>query len=165
VRTTELIGLETELSQNSAKPCVGRIVEIASDGAPVIDYQGNELGPLRARTLEVATAAASDVVGREVLLMFESGDVWRPIIVGFVHDTIISPKLEVTIEEPALESQLDFSAKSERMLIEKEEEIFLVCGKSSIRLRSDGKIIIRGTEIVSRASGANKIKGASVNIN
>jgi hypothetical protein len=45
------------------------------------------------------------------------------------------------------------------------DEIQLRCGKSSVTLRKDGKIEIKGTQIVSRASGVNRIKGASVAIN
>ncbi|MCC6418741.1 MAG: hypothetical protein IT429_10940, partial [Gemmataceae bacterium] len=45
------------------------------------------------------------------------------------------------------------------------EEIVLRCGKSSITLRKDGKVVVLGAEVVSRASGTNKIKGAAVRIN
>ena len=50
-------------------------------------------------------------------------------------------------------------------MIEAEEEMILCCGKSSITLKKNGKIILRGTDLVSRSSGGNKIRGATVKIN
>lgn len=41
----------------------------------------------------------------------------------------------------------------------------LRCGKASITLRRDGKVVVRGTHVVSASSGPNKIKGASVALN
>jgi hypothetical protein len=49
--------------------------------------------------------------------------------------------------------------------LEAQEEIVLKCGEGSITLRKDGKIIIKGTHLLSRASGPNRIKGGSVQIN
>jgi hypothetical protein len=46
-----------------------------------------------------------------------------------------------------------------------EEKIELRCGKSSLSMDREGKVIIKGDQLVSRASGVNKIKGAAVKIN
>lgn len=48
---------------------------------------------------------------------------------------------------------------------EARDEIVLRCGQGSITLRKDGKIVIKGTQLLSRASGVNRIKGGQVNIN
>ena len=45
------------------------------------------------------------------------------------------------------------------------DKIVLRCGKASITLLSSGKVIIRGTHIVSRSTGANRIRGGSVELN
>jgi hypothetical protein len=50
-------------------------------------------------------------------------------------------------------------------VIEGRDEVVLRCGQGSITLRADGKIVIKGTQLVSRASDTNKIRGASVQIN
>jgi hypothetical protein len=44
-------------------------------------------------------------------------------------------------------------------------ELVLQCGKARVSLRADGRIVILGGYLVSRSSGVNKIKGASVQIN
>ena len=52
-----------------------------------------------------------------------------------------------------------------RLELEASDEIRLTCGKSSLLLRRDGTVIIKGVTITSRASQTNKIRGATVNIN
>lgn len=41
----------------------------------------------------------------------------------------------------------------------------LRCGKASITLSADGRVTIRGTDILTRAEGANRVQGASVQLN
>jgi uncharacterized protein (DUF2345 family) len=53
----------------------------------------------------------------------------------------------------------------QRLQFEAKDEIVLKCGKASITLTKAGKIIIRGTYLLSRSSGVNRIKGGSVQIN
>ena len=92
----------------------------------------------------------------EVLLIFDRGDPGLPIIVGLVHEVMAAPPVRVG----------DRSAPEQRRVcIEATEELSLKCGQSVLTLRADGRITSRGSEISSRASGANKIKGASVFIN
>ena len=51
------------------------------------------------------------------------------------------------------------------MLLTAGREIVLRCGEASITLTRAGKVLIRGTYILTRSSGANRIKGAAVEIN
>ncbi len=55
--------------------------------------------------------------------------------------------------------------KGKKIYIEAGDEIQLKCGGGTILIDKRGKIVVRGTEIVSRARRSNKIKGASVAIN
>jgi hypothetical protein len=41
----------------------------------------------------------------------------------------------------------------------------LLCGRASITLSEDGKVLIKGVDVVSRATVSNRIKGGSVRIN
>ena len=50
-------------------------------------------------------------------------------------------------------------------IIEGKERIELRCGKAKIVLTSDGKVLVKGTDIVSRSEGPNRLKGASIQIN
>lgn len=87
-----------------------------------------------------------------------------PIIVGFIHDTLHpkprSEEVTLSVERPR-HAILD----GKKIALDAKEEIVLQCGKSSITLKNDGKVVVKGTRIISRASATNKIKGASVRIN
>jgi len=49
--------------------------------------------------------------------------------------------------------------------LEAAEQLTLQCGESSLELRKDGKLLIRGVEILSRATRTHRIKGGTVAIN
>lgn len=94
--------------------------------------------------------------GQPVVLLFENGDMRLPLIMG-----ILGPAAEPAA--PAATPTV--LADGERQVIEAEREIVLRCGDASITLTRAGKVIIKGRYVLSRSSGANKIKGASVDIN
>ena len=50
-------------------------------------------------------------------------------------------------------------------MIEADREVVLRCGDASITLTRAGKVIIKGSYILSRSSGYNKIKGAAIDLN
>ncbi len=129
---------------------IGKIISIKK-GNIFVDYQDNPLGYIRARSIANVKFTDED---RDVLLMFEKNDPRFPIILGIVHDQAI-------IKEDTKEVFVD----GEKIVFDAEKEIELRCGKGTLTIKKDGKIIIKGTQIVSRANKVNKIKGASVQIN
>ena len=60
---------------------------------------------------------------------------------------------------------LDVMVDDKRIEIEGQDEVVLRCGKASITLRRNGRVIIRGTYVESRSTGTNRIKGGAVLIN
>lgn len=56
-------------------------------------------------------------------------------------------------------------ADGDKLVLEARREITLRCGKASIHLAADGRVTIRGTEILSRSDGPNRLQGASVQLN
>ena len=52
-----------------------------------------------------------------------------------------------------------------RVVIDAEDEVVIRCGKASITLRRNGRVIIQGTHVETRAEGVNRVKGGSVQIN
>lgn len=56
-------------------------------------------------------------------------------------------------------------ADGDKLVFEARREITLRCGKASIHLAADGRVTIRGTEILSRSDGPNRLQGASVQLN
>jgi hypothetical protein len=84
-----------------------------------------------------------------------NGDETQPLVLGL-------------LEAPAAlgdAAQRTSERKPETLRIEAGRELVIECGEAKITLRKDGRIEIRGTHLVSRSSGPNKIKGGSVFIN
>jgi hypothetical protein len=141
--------------------CVGLIVSVGKEGQIKVDFPDNPNPPVFARSIISVAPADKE---REVLLTFDNGDPQFPIIVGFIQNQpVIDEKPEtLTLNRESLE---DVVLDGRRITIDAREEIVLRCGNGSVKLRKDGTIIIKGTNLVSRAKAANKIKGAAVRIN
>ena len=146
-------------------PRIGSVKTIDDKGHVFIDFPGNPFKHLTAALAinksEMIALANNDSDAR-VFIYFEDNDLRRPVITGLVYETIdnqIEP--EVMLTEPLNNLLID----GDRRVIEADEEIILSCGRSSITLKKNGKIIIRGTDLVSRSSGGNKIRGATVKVN
>lgn len=141
------------LSTVAAAGCVvGRYLGLSRRGQPLVDFDGNPAGLDGCEARSVCTDFASHqgvAVGRELLLQFERGDPARPVVVGLMQP----PVLAVCTDEG-----VPLTLRADRRLE-------LVCGKASIALSADGKVVIKGTHLVSRSSGPNKIRGATVEVN
>lgn len=136
---------------------IGRVVGFAND-SPLVDYPANPAGaPLPA----LATASVpADTAGRAVAMLFIEGDPARPLILGLVRGN--ESGTQQTEESPApVPARLD----GETVTLTAERELVLKCGRASITLTRAGKVLIRGAYLLSRSSGANRIKGGSVQIN
>lgn len=77
----------------------------------------------------------------------------------------IDPKSQPESSPPQTSKMVEARVDGRKVVLHADCEILIECGASSIMLRKDGKIILKGTEIVSRASGRHKIRGASIEIN
>jgi hypothetical protein len=134
----------------------------------------------RGRPLVVVDEGAAPVVARvctteappteqsgdpvPVLLWLEQGDPLRPILVGFVRETLAAPARaggSAIVNDRTLPIELNGKA----LIFEGQEEIVLRCGQGSLTIRANGQIVVKGTRLISRASESNKIRGASVEIN
>ncbi|SFU99418.1 DUF6484 domain-containing protein [Pseudoduganella namucuonensis] len=103
-------------------------------------------------------------IGMEVVVVFEGGAPARPIILGVLRRD--AGETGVTADADAWPPlQVQVQVDDDRLLISAEREIVLRCGDASLTLTRAGKVLIRGSYILSRSSGYNKIKGAAVDIN
>ena len=60
---------------------------------------------------------------------------------------------------------LAVSLDDQHLVLTAQHRITLQCGRASVTLDSKGNIELRGTYILSRSSGPNRIKGGSVSLN
>jgi hypothetical protein len=157
----EIIG-DAGFSLNA--PCIGRLAGTNQKRDILVEYE--DYGPQPAKLIagiDRKTLMRPENTSREVLLVFEKGDPRRPIIIGLMEDPLES-LISFDLEPEATQAN-DFLVDGKRITIEADEEIVLKCGQGSILIRKDGKIVIKGTDLLSRSSGAQRIKGARVNIN
>ena len=117
--------------------------------APLVVYPGNPHDvAVPARSL---VELRSELIGKEVALLFEGGNPSKPLIVG----RLVEPRGEAT----------QIVRDGELVRITANERIELRCGKAVILLEKDGRITIRGTYVTSQASANNRIRGGSIDLN
>jgi hypothetical protein len=96
--------------------------------------------------------------GSTVVVVFEGGDRRRPIVLGVLLDA--APARSASAAVP-----VTVQADETRLVLSAEREIVLRCGDASITLTRAGKVLIKGTYVLSRSSGYNRLKGAAIDIN
>ena len=97
-------------------------------------------------------------IGHEVLLVFESADTRRPIVIGCLQRADGWP-LQTEV------GQVEVDADGTRLIVGAREQLVLRCGEASITLTKSGKVLIQGTYVSNRSSGVMRIKGGSVQLN
>lgn len=143
----------------------GRIVGVEA-GRWLVDYPGNPHGPLPARTTLQPDAGAlrrAALGGAEALLVFEGEHSHAPVVVGLLAPPVEPPGADSVAGSGVLEAEA--VVDGERVVCTARHELVLRCGRASIHLLSDGTVRIRGTNVLSRASATNRIRGADVQIN
>ena len=61
--------------------------------------------------------------------------------------------------------RLEVSLDGEKLRLEAETEIELRCGKSSLLLRRDGRVVLSGVYVLTKSRGPVKLKGATIALN
>ncbi len=170
------ISKSTNTALNGAQPVLapgeiilGQLKDLDAQGTPLVDYDCN---PDAAPHAAVSTLPVTrQHIGRQVALLFASGDLRRPVIMGFIHNPLdellenfVLPAESVETSSVAAPPEV-VKVDGRQVIIEGEEEVVLKCGDASITLTKAGKIVIRGKYLLSRASGVNRILGGSVQVN
>jgi hypothetical protein len=135
---------------------IGTVVEVPPAGDPLVEYEGPDDEVVRRAalaTVEIDARAA----GHPVTLMFISGDLDRPVITGRIEPGRASPPKITRTQSLVLDGR--------ELVLEADSLLTLRCGKSSLTLTRDGRIVLRGTNLVSRASGVNRIRGGTIKLN
>ena len=124
----------------------------------MVDLADDAQGPRPARvvgeiprpSLEHAAAA-----GWDVLVVMAGEAPAQPYVLGVVQP----PPSRAPARAAFVERDGD------RVTIQGEREIVLQCGDARVVLRRDGKILIHGRDVTSRARRRHRIRGGTVEIN
>jgi hypothetical protein len=143
-----------EKKRNLVGAVRGVLAGISLQGDPLVDFLGNHTpSPLPA----IATVSIQENdIGKEIILLFEDGDAARPILVGLV----LSPSATPTHPQSP-----DVTVNGRSLNLAAQQEISLTCGQASITLTRSGKVLIKGSYVLSKSTGVNRVKGSSVELN
>lgn len=162
VKSLSVHGKKPNAQALGSKPqqLLATLREIDKDGVPWISL-ARESGQLVQAYSALPESDYSVLLSLpvQVVILLSSQEDDLPVITAVVRS-----KLPASVTASPMKG-MDITIDGRRMNFVANEQISLQCGKSSILLRRDGKVVIKGTQVVSRASGTNKLKGSSVNIN
>jgi hypothetical protein len=128
------------------EPNQGILIEVSGSKSPVLAQSLVEL-----TELQLARAVS---VRQPVLVTFEDGNLQKPVILGLL--AAIPARAVAPPSAPE---------NDEKLVLHSRESIELRCGDASLTLRKDGKVVLRGTNVISRSTGENRVTGASLHFN
>jgi hypothetical protein len=130
----------------------GTILELQEDGSILVTVPGDPPLRLVCDFLQTADAPALALcAGDEVLVSLPRGLDDRGCVLGRIG--------------PYRRPEPPEAADNRHVVIEAEKDLQLKCGPASVTLHQDGKVLIQGLDVVSRAKRNQRIKGGSVQIN
>lgn len=146
---------------SSAAPLVGRVLDVLNDGHLIVNC--NNVQGVKARMVtELAATKAELLIGQDVILIFENNDPKKPIAVASLQPV---GDFASAVHSANRERELQNSEEDKHILIQAKEKLELRVGKASIIIDANGKITIRGANLLSRSTGPIRIKGGHVDIN
>jgi hypothetical protein len=132
----------------------GIVTRVSRDGVFVSLSEGSEALPCS--VLE-GPHGVPDYQPGDVLLIWTSGDTRLRVAIGRLS--------AADRARGRLQHEFDESERPDEVVIEARKSLTLRVGDGSITIREDGKILIKGKDLVSHAKRMNRIRGGSVAIN
>jgi hypothetical protein len=124
----------------------GVVVEIGTTGALVAFTDGTVL---ECDVMESAVTGPVALAPDDEVVVLREGGAGRPVVLGRIAAAV----RRAAADPPAT------------LVLEARENLTLRCGDGSITIRADGRILIKGRDLVSHARRMNRIKGGAVTIN
>jgi hypothetical protein len=152
--TSDLVELLAQ-ARGGNRIWTAKVARVTADGAVLVAVGKGREAPAR---ILASVHAGHLVTGTDVLLLQDEEPGAMPVIVGVVADKV-SP---ATQAEP---ESWTTTIGNRNVKVVAGEDLRLECGDASIVLTRDGRIVLRGVQITSRASATNRIRGGSVEIN
>jgi hypothetical protein len=148
--------LQRRAADSAKTPAVtlGRLVGVGSEGQPWIDLPAYGRTGAAAKT---TVPLGASLVGREVVVSFLDGNCDQPVVTG-----VVQRAGDAAAAGPV---SLDAIVDGERVLLTGRREVVLRCGKASIALAADGRVVIKGVSFLATSSGLHRIRGGAVQIN
>lgn len=136
-----------EPAQDSGRPYAATLVEATAGGELVVRDEAGRTHACDWLTGSGGAGPRLDVGDR--VLVQPLGGASRPVVMGRIG-RYLEPQTTTLVPHLTIESADTLSLK---------------CGEASIDLRADGKVMIRGGDVLVRAKGTQRIRAGSVSIN
>ncbi len=145
--------LLNQMMANGMQIVQARIINIGKDGKLLVktDSHGTKISCDFLRTS--AGPLPRLYLGTPVLCIADEN---KGYVLGVIQPYLVSNDQDDQKDEKKDPTQLNLKAI---------ESIELTCGESMLSMDQNGKIVLRGADITTRASGSNKIKGATIRLN
>ena len=115
--------------------------------------------------LDVRTDRTSRISARAAIPLRNLSD---PVVVLTMPDgeaIVVAQVMSTVVIEPAGGDGAEVVVRGSKVRIEADVELLIRSGNCTLRLDAIGKIVTTADQIVSRARGANKVQGGSVQLN
>ena len=145
----------------------GRVGVLRDDGLVEVETPAPECRRLQCQVLVTeGRQAATLEVGDEVLVSMLPGPGADGVVLGRITTHLAGTETIGRESDIAAEATTECrNIAANRIVIEAGEELVLRCGKGTIKIQQDGKVIVRGENVLNSARGTMRIKGGSVGIN
>jgi len=151
----EITALIPEAIGASGALCRCRVLAVLEGEGLAVEKIGGEEDAQEAWVCDVLEDASgrtpSFAPGDTVLAWLGSGPDERGVVLGRIGRPVAPPRTEPDAPD--------------ELVLEAKKNLTLRCGDGSITIREDGRILIKGKDLVSHARRVNRIKGGSVAIN
>ncbi len=127
------------------------VLEVAGPGSIIVAIHGDDDAPRLCDLLVTSDANPPLLVPGDVVLVWAGPDRTSAVVIGRVGPS------RGAVPEP--------EDVPETLTIEAKRSLTLRVGDGSITIREDGRVLIKGKDLVSHAQRMNRIKGGAVAIN
>ena len=142
--------LMLEMFQSARILVRGTVLDIRDDDSVIVAASHGD-APLSCDVLQTGESPLRLTEGDSVLLWCSDDVEERGIILG-------------RIGQPQAPEQ-DQDNVPEELVLRAGQRLVLSCGEASITLREDGKVLVKGENIVTHAKKLNRLRGGAVAIN
>lgn len=132
-----------------ASICRGRVVAVTHDGQLFVDLDADG-DPIYCDVV-LTSAGNLDWNGGEHVLVWRASVGATGVVIGRIGKLLNKESASQEIPDS--------------LVLEAKHSLTLRVGEGSITIREDGKILIKGKDLVSHAQRMNRIKGGAVSIN
>jgi hypothetical protein len=137
------------------------VIGLSADGSVLVECDGDDRGVVSCDRLEPSVTERLLVSAGDSVLAWLPPDGERGVVLGRLGPSLAADATRLstaTDNRPA-------DDRPDELVIEARRSITLRVGDGSITIREDGRILIKGKDLVSHAQRVNRIKGGSVAIN